>query len=277
MDIKINNQSKLEIFSSIFHNIKCLTENVNIYFSDERMYIQTLDSSKTSILEINIPSSWFDYYSCDNDKCHIGINTNIFDKILSSRDKSQSIHFEYDNGKDILLVNMINIENEINNINESKNIDQKNKNIYNRYFEIPLVDLNDEMMNIPETDYEAEISIPSTNLAILIHQLKVFGDVLNIQCNEDNIQFISKSIESGSMRVEIKIEELNGFSIIENENINISFGLQHLNTICNYCKISKNAELKIRRDYPIRIEYIFGDSGEGSIRYFLAPKINDDE
>jgi hypothetical protein len=35
-------------------------------------------------------------------------------------------------------------------------------------------------------------------------------------------------------------------------------------------------ELKIRREYPIRIDYIFGEEGEGSIKFFLAPKIGDE-
>jgi hypothetical protein len=119
--------------------------------------------------------------------------------------------------------------------------------------------------------------LPSINFAILIYQLKGFGDVLNIKCNENDIQFISKSTESGSMRVEIKIDELTGFSIIEGENLNVSFGLQHLHTISSYSKISKTVELKIRRDYPIRIDYLFGESfdKEGSIKFFLSPKIED--
>ncbi len=132
-------------------------------------------------------------------------------------------------------------------------------------------------MEIPDIEYEAEISLPSTNFAILIYQLKGFGEVLNIKCNENDIQFISNSMESGSMRVEIKIDELTGFSIIEGENINVSFGLQYLNTISSYCKISKTVELKIRRNYPIRIDYLFGETGaeEGSIKFFLSPKIED--
>ena len=79
------------------------------------------------------------------------------------------------------------------------------------------------------------------------------------------------------MRVEIKIDELTEFSIIESENLNVSFGLQYLHIISSFCKISKNADLKIRRDYPIRIDYIFGEFKEGNIKYFLAPKIGENE
>lgn len=278
MDFKINNQSKIDIFTTIFQTIKGIAEHIVIYFTDEKMFIQTMDSSKISVLEIVILSSWFDFYSCQYESIKFGINTGILYKILSSKEKTQTIHFEYnmeneDENQDKLFVNMESTMEE----NTDDIISKNNKHVYNRYFEVPLIDLENELMEIPDIDYEAEISLPSINFAILIYQLKGFGDVLNIKCNENDIQFISKSTESGSMRVEIKIDELTGFSIIEGENINVSFGLQHLHTISSYSKISKTVELKIRRDYPIRIDYLFGDSfdKEGSIKFFLSPKIED--
>jgi proliferating cell nuclear antigen len=248
------------------------------------MYIQTMDSSKISVLEITIPSRWFDFYSCQLDNICIGVNTGILHKILSSRDKTQTIHFEYnaeDGGGDKLLINMEEVavvaDVPVTGVEDVVvALPPKPKNVYNRFFEVPLIELESEMMEIPDIEYEAEIALPSANFSVLIHQLKGFGDILNITCNENDIQFISKSTESGSMRVEIKIDELTGFSIIEGENINVSFGLQYLNTICAYSKISKNVELKIRREYPIRIDYIFGEEGEGSIKFFLAPKIGDE-
>ena len=278
MDFKINNQSKIDIFTTIFQTIKGIAEHIVIYFTDEKMFIQTMDSSKISVLEIVILSSWFDFYSCQYESIKFGINTGILYKILSSKEKTQTIHFEYnmedeDGNQDKLFVNMESTMEE----NTDDIISKNNKHVYNRYFEVPLIDLENELMEIPDIDYEAEISLPSINFAILIYQLKGFGDVLNIKCNENDIQFISKSTESGSMRVEIKIDELTGFSIIEGENINVSFGLHHLHTISSYSKISKTVELKIRRDYPIRIDYLFGDSfdKEGSIKFFLSPKIDD--
>lgn len=294
MDFKIKNQSKIDIFTTIFQTIKGIADHIVIYFTDEKMFIQTMDSSKVSVLEIVILSSWFDFYSCQHDNIKFGINTNILYKILSSREKTQTIHFEYNTedeagNQDKLFVNMEStIEDKITKSivppsgemtsNEITSVVLKNhKNVYNRYFEVPLIELDNELMEIPDIEYEAEISLPSTNFAILIYQLKGFGEVLNIKCNENDIQFISKSMESGSMRVEIKIDELTGFSIIESENINVSFGLQYLNTISSYCKISKTVELKIRRNYPIRIDYLFGETGEeeGSIKFFLSPKIED--
>jgi DNA polymerase III sliding clamp (beta) subunit (PCNA family) len=288
MDFKIKDPSKIEIFTTIFQIIKSISEQISIHFTDEKMFIQTMDPSKVSVLEIAIRSTWFDFYSCQEDDLHIGINTSILHRILSSKEKTQTIHFEYnteDTGnEDKLFVNMVEITptKELQTTNEGEvvvptDVPKNYKNVYNRYFEVPLINLENELMEIPSIDYEAEISLPSINFAILIHQLKGFGEVLNIKCNENDIQFISKSAENGSMRVEIKIDELSGFSIIEGENINVSFSLQYINTISAYSKISKMVELKIRRDYPIRVDYLFGETEEGSIKFFLSPKIGEDD
>jgi len=280
MDFKITDESKIETFTTIFQTIKGISEYIVLYFNDEKMFVQTMDASKVSVLEVSIRSSWFDFYSCQYDSVKIGINTNVLHKILSSKEKSQTIHFEYsmeDGNEDKLLVNMLSSLEDPPQSNDESRVVKNHRNVYDRYFEVPLVNLENDIMEIPDIEYEAEISLPSVNFAILIYQLKGFGDVLNIQCNENDIQFISKSLENGSMRVEIKIDELTGFSIIEGENINVLFGLQYLNTISSYSKISKTVELKIRRNYPIRIDYMFGGEGEaeGSVKYFLSPKLGD--
>ncbi len=158
MDFKIKNQSKIDIFTTIFQTIKGISEHIVIYFTDEKMFIQTMDSSKVSVLEIVILSSWFDFYSCQYDNIKFGINTNILYKILSSRDKTQTIHFEYNTEDDAsnqekLFVNMESIiEDKITKCivdpsseitsNEITTVGLKNhKDVYNRYFEVPLIDL----------------------------------------------------------------------------------------------------------------------------------------
>ena len=88
MDFKINNQSKIDIFTTIFQTIKGIAEHIVIYFTDEKMFIQTMDSSKISVLEIVILSSWFDFYSCQYESIKFGINTGILYKILSSKERS---------------------------------------------------------------------------------------------------------------------------------------------------------------------------------------------
>ena len=62
MDIQILNPSTAECFTNLFQHIKLFTDYVNITFSKEKLYLQTMDSSRVSIVEIFLPHNWFQKY-----------------------------------------------------------------------------------------------------------------------------------------------------------------------------------------------------------------------
>jgi len=147
------------------------------------------------------------------------------------------------------------------------------KSIFDKHFEIPLIDLESEVMTVPDFDYTAELAIPSPYFASIIGQLKLFGDTLEVQCSETTINLASTTVESGKMSVEIGIDDLVEFSIEEDAALNLSFSLTYLNIICLYNKLARNIEIKFSNNYPLRIDY---DVGEGAgIKFYLAPKMED--
>ena len=54
----------------------------------------------------------------------------------------------------------------------------------------------------------------------------------------------------------------------------LKMSLKYLHIICMYNKLSKEIEIKLHHEYPLRIDYNIGDGA--IMRFFLAPKINDD-
>ena len=131
-------------------------------------------------------------------------------------------------------------------------------------------------MQIPSTDSNAEFSINSTTYASLINQLKIFGDTIDIQCSEEKIVLHSISVESGKMMVDINIEDLTEYSINEGEIIKLSFSLNMLHNICMYNKISKEIEIFLTKDYPMKVVYQLGEDN-ANFTFYLAPKISDDD
>jgi proliferating cell nuclear antigen len=257
MDISINNIAKVEIFATLFQNMKLFTDQINIDCNEDRMYIQTMDNCKISILEITIPKSWFCSYSCPT-PINLGINSSIFYKILSSRDKIQTMHICYDiNDEDKLFVHM----------------KSTMKTVFDRNFEVPLIDLISDIMMIPEIEYQADISLPSLDFSLLINQLRGFGETLEFVCNENKIEMISKSIDQGKMSVSVEIDDLSSFAIEEEKELNMSFTLSNLHSIGSYSKISKDVEIKMHESYPLFLGYF---NEELTIKIFLAPKISED-
>ena len=66
MDIQILNPSTAECFCNLFQYIKLFTEHVNITFTKEKMYMQTMDTSRVSIVEVFLPFNWFQKYEMKN-------------------------------------------------------------------------------------------------------------------------------------------------------------------------------------------------------------------
>ena len=256
MKISINDLNKVEMFTILFQNMKSMSDLINIQFSQEKMYIQAMDSSKVSIIEIVLPNTWFSEYECTI-PVTLGIHTVILYKILSARDKSQFINIEYDSEEDRIFFHMC----------------SNDKSIFDRKFECPLIEIDTEIMEIPDVDYQVELSLPSANFSLLISQLKGFGESLEFHCSETLIKLVANTIESGSMTVEVKIDDLCSFSIEEGQDVVLSFGLQYMSSICQYHKVAEDIDIKLHMESPLLIEYNLIDNG--IIKYYLAPKISD--
>lgn len=264
MNIVIKNQQKAECFACIFQHIKMFTEHINIYFEKEQLYIQAMDKSRVSIFELNLPAEWFDVYEHSNPAViMIGICASVLFKILNAREKTQQIQIVYKEGEE---------ESDKLNIHFTSD----NKSEFDKHFETSLIDIDSDLMSIPNTDYDAEFTVNSSNFANIMNQLKMFGESLDIKCSEEKIMLCASSIDQGKMFVEIQIDDLSEFTINEGETVELSFGLSYLHNICLYNKIAKEMEVKISSDYPLKIIYRIAGDENARLTFYLAPKINED-
>lgn len=260
MNVVIKNQFKAEQFAALFQHIRVFTEHVNIMFEKERMYLQTMDSSRISIIELTLPSTWFDEYEHTNPSAiSLGVSSTMLFKILNTREKGQETQLLFDTeNEDKLFINFT----------------CEDTTVFNKKFEMPLMDIEYELMSIPDTTSQAEFSIPSSTFATLIGQLKIFGDTLEITCSEENIILHSISQESGKMLVEIGIDDLTTYSINEGETIQLSFSLNALHNICLYHKLVKDMEIHLTGNFPMKVLFNLGEEN-AEMSIYLAPKIND--
>lgn len=306
IDILINNIQKAEQFVAIFQHIKVFSESINIMFEEERLFIQSMDASRVSIFEITIPREWFDKYDVEKNTT-IGIHTTMLSSVLNTRDKSQQINIVYNADDDKLYLHFT----KNNQVLQYAAVDDgddaaeaatpepetkkkaKGKKAatnetaaapapapapyveFDRHFELVLIEMESELMAIPEMEYQAEFSISSLKFANLINQLKIFGDRLDIKCTEEKIVLCSTAKEHGNMAVDITISDLSAFAIEENETVNLSFSLRYLQNILLYAKIAREIKIQISKNCPIRVDYELTDGA--ALVFYLAPKINDDE
>ena len=246
-------------FIGIFQLLKNITSIISFIFKDDYIHIQGMDSGHICLFDINLNKEWFETYIIGpNELTTVYINSQILHNVLSMVHESHSIIFHFEDNPDNISIDLF---------NESKG------DLFNKFFKIPLSELDTEILEITEYDYDVDFSIGSKKIQDVLSQLLLFGEVLNISCSEEKINLNSTSV-NGDMLVNIPIEEITEFSISEGEIIDISFNLKFILKMCTSNKLSTDIEFSIRKNYPMRIKYDLGKNNY--LKFYIAPQITEE-
>jgi proliferating cell nuclear antigen PCNA len=217
------------------------------------------------LLEVFLPAHWFDVYQVTQ-PVTIGLKTNDFQKVMRVRDKKQKIKMTL-NGNDKLDICYFD-----NNIIPNKT-----------EFELSLFEIENEMLNIPQTEYSADITMESVSFSDLISQLKEFGDILHVNICETDIVLMALGTNN-TMKVTIQKETLSEFQIVEDEKISALFSIRIIKDIATFYKISPKITIGITNDLPVQFTYMLTELKSDDTRdysvlerprvvFYLAPQI----
>lgn len=262
MEIKITNKSKADVFTLIFQHLKLFTDKVSIQINEDNLYVQGMDDNHVSIFEINLQKEWFDHYHVHESDITLGINAVLFFKILNTRG----------DGQDIRLYSCENDNLEIDFTSESDT-----KSDFNKYFKMPLMDLDLEQLGIVDNEYDLEYSMNSKKFKGLVDQLASFSDVMQIKYSEDVISLKAESdCTEGSMEIKIDIDDMESCAVEETANFSVTYSIRFIQHMMQYFKVCATTEFYVSPDLPLQIKYKLDENEQNYIRFFLAPKINDD-
>lgn len=256
MNITISDKKKKDLFISIFHLLKSSSSQINATFDKDNLHIQGMDKSHICLFDLNLKDSWFNNYQVE-EQSNICFDSSIFHSMISTKSDEQNLVIK-------------------KNLDDSINIELicgEKKGDYNKFFSLPLIDYEYEEMNIPSTDYDAELSMPSKKITDMLSQLSNFGNDLIIRCADDDVDFKTKGT-SGEMRVNIPVDDLSSYSVIEGEEVNLTYSLIYISKMCITNKLSADIEFSLSNECPMKIKYDLGD--ESSLMFYIAPKLADD-
>jgi proliferating cell nuclear antigen len=146
------------------------------------------------------------------------------------------------------------------------------KGDFKKSFKMPLADYDYDEMHIPEVDYDAEFSLSSKQISEMFSQLSNFGSDIIIKCSEEDISLNTNGV-TGEMRVDIPIDDLTSYSIVEGAEIKLTYSLAYMNKMCITNKLSTDIDFSLSNDRPMKIEYSLGE--DSSMVFFIAPKVED--
>ena len=142
---------------------------------------------------------------------------------------------------------------------------------YNKFLEFPLMDIDSEMLGVPDTVYDLNLTIDSKKFKQLVDQLNTFGDSVSFNTNGDKLN-VETDGEMTTMKMEIsKNEDIKQLDI--DNDVSISFNTRFIHHICGFQKIASNVYIGLSNNTPVEMKYVLED--ESFMRVFLAPKMDE--
>lgn len=140
------------------------------------------------------------------------------------------------------------------------------------------MDLDVDHLGIPDTEYKCIIKMPSSQLQKICRDLSQIGDSVIISVAKDGVSFSSNGdLGTGNIKLSQsansdKPEE--SVSIEMREAVSMTYSLHYFNIFAKASPLSGQVVLSLTENVPAVVEFAIEDLGY--VRYYLAPKIEDD-
>ncbi|CAD6996836.1 proliferating cell nuclear antigen [Ceratitis capitata] len=257
-EARLNNATTLK---KILDAIKDLLNEGTFDCSDSGIQLQAMDNSHVSLVSLTLRSDGFDKFRCDRN-LSMGMNLGSMAKILKCANNDDTVTIKAQDNADTVTFMF-----------ESQNQEKVSD------YEMKLMNLDQEHLGIPETDYSCVVRMPAMEFARICRDLAQFSESVVICCTKEGVKF-SASGDVGSANVKLaqtfNVDKEEEAIVIEmQEPVVLTFACRYLNAFTKATPLSNQVQLSMSADVPLVVEYRIAELGH--IRYYLAPKIEDDE
>lgn len=148
-------------------------------------------------------------------------------------------------------------------------------------FQLKLMDIDSEHMGVPEdTEYAAVINMPSSEYRRIFSDLNVIGDTITIEASKQSVSFsVEGDIGSGSMTIhqsDGSADDKNPVTMTVNNPCKMTVSGKYLVLFTKAVPLAESVTICLEEENPIAIEFAIPEQ-QGFVRYFLAPKIDNEE
>ncbi|XP_023163380.2 proliferating cell nuclear antigen [Drosophila hydei] len=222
--------------------------------SDTGIQMQAMDNSHVSLVSLCLRKEYFEKYKC-NRNISLGLDLKSLTKVLKCA-----------NGDDAVTIKAADKADKVELSFESAGKERTAD------YELRLLNLDQEHLAIPETEYNCVVHMPATEFARICRDMATFSESVVIACSKEGIKF-SASGEMGAANIKLSETTKGEVSIQVDEPVALSFAGRYLSTFTRATPLAEKVKIGLAPDVPLLVEYPIEDYGY--IRYYLAPKVDD--
>jgi proliferating cell nuclear antigen len=248
------------LLKKVVDAMKDLCKDVNFDCSEKGLQVQSMDSSHVALVSLFLRESAFADFKCDR-ATSLGMNVDSLGKIFKMCGPTDSLKLRWQNDAD--TVNFQCESGEDDRIAD---------------FELKLMQIESEHMEIPEQQYKVVARLPSAEFLKVCRDLKEFGETMQIQASKDGIRFsVQGDVGTGNVVLKPRESEKpeDRVSLTVHESVTATFALRYLVTFAKAAPLSSTVELGLGPDSPLSVKYELEKADNGYMQFYLAPKIDE--
>jgi proliferating cell nuclear antigen len=138
--------------------IKDLVQDCNFDCNDSGIALQSMDNSHVALVSMMLKAEGFSPYRCDRNVA-LGVNLTSLTKVLRAAQNEDILTLKAEDAPDVL-----------NLVFESSESDRLSE------YDLKLMDIDQEHLGIPETEYAATISMPSSEFRRICADLMALSE-----------------------------------------------------------------------------------------------------
>jgi len=236
-------------FKSTFEVLKDILNDVNIYFKPDGMYVVTLDTARTSLVDMFLSADNFEEYRCDQDEIIAGINISNTFKLLKTITNNDVLKIEI-NSKEYMNIEIT---------SESKKTSST--------FQLKLLDINESRIEVPEIEMSTITTLPSADFQRLCRDMSNIGTDIEIKRSGKQINFSCQG-DFANQDTSIECTE-------ESRTITGLYSLKYLNIFTK--ATSMCASVQIIQETGNRFLILkYNVANLGELKFYLATKVSED-
>lgn len=228
--------------------VKDLVNEVRFEFDEKELKITCMDPANVSLIILRMPSSSCIEYNVKENES-FGINLSNLATILKRGAKEDD---------------MTTLETKDGTKNGRLDI----KINQGRKFTVPLIDIEDKSIKIPELDFKSVVEMDVKDLQQAVADVKIISDSAWLEVNKDSKFIVSGEGDLSKARIEVA-----DVTVKSEQRSKSKYALEYLEKMVTAVKTDK-AKVELSTDYPLRLTL---NAKAFSVKYILAPRVSDSD
>ncbi len=245
-------------FIKIIDALATIIDNGTFKVSKDGLSMRSIDPTHVAMVDLEMSPKAFNDFQCD-DTIPIRVNLIDLNRFIKRGSASDELELTLDQQRNKLKIKF-----------------KRGKST--RTFSLSLItEGEDEETPTPSLDFNAKFNINTPDLQRAIKDAQIVGDYITISLSDEAL-VLDATGDSGDVTIEVEKDEISDLQVKGKQSA--IYSLEFLADIIKAGSVSNAVHVEFSTEMPVQFEFPLkndNDEETGKIKYFLAPRVEEEE